>query len=91
MVMIRVTRTEDQSRTLVTIDGELSGESVCVVETFCNQAQSDAKPVQVFLRDVTRVDQAGQTLVTRLAAQGVRVTARGVYTSYLVQTLTCIS
>jgi len=85
--MIRVTRTEDQSGTVVTIDGDLSGESVCVVETFCNQAQLEGKPVQVFLRDVTIVDQAGRMLLTRLAAKGIRVTGSGLYTSYLVQTL----
>ena len=43
--MIRVTKTEEQSGTVATIDGQLSGESNAVVETCCNQAKSNAKPV----------------------------------------------
>lgn len=73
---------------MVTIDGQLSGDSIAVVETCCNQAKSNGKPVQLFLRDVTTVDQAGQMLLSRLVAKGVRLIARGVYTSYLVQSLT---
>ena len=86
--MIRVTKTEEQSHTIVTIDGELSGDSIAVVEACCNQAKSNGKPIKLFLRDITTVDQAGQMLLSRLAAKGVRLVARGVYTSYLVQSLT---
>ena len=87
MLMIRVTKTEERSRTVVTIDGQLSCECVTVVETCCSQAESKRKPVYVFLRDVTTVDQAGTVLLRRLAAKGIRLLARGIYTSYLVQTL----
>jgi len=73
---------------MVTIDGQLSGDSIAVVETCCYQAKSNGKPTQLFLRDVTIVDQAGQMLLSRLVAKGVRLVARGVYTSYLVQSLT---
>jgi hypothetical protein len=83
--MIRVTKTEEQSRTIITIDGQLSGDSVAVVEACCKQAKPNGKPVELFLRDVTTVDQTGQILLSRLAAIGVRQVARGVYTSYLVQ------
>jgi hypothetical protein len=86
--MIRVTKTEEQSRTIITIDGQLSGDSVAVVEACCKQAKPNGKPVELFLRDVTTVDQTGQILLSRLAAIGVRLVARGVYTSYLVQSLT---
>jgi hypothetical protein len=86
--MIRVTKTEEPSLTSVVIDGELSGDSVAVVEHCCTQAKSNGKPIQLFLRDVTAVDQAGQTLLSRLAAKGVQLVANGVYTSYLVEALT---
>jgi ABC-type transporter Mla MlaB component len=85
--MIRVTETEERTRTTVTIDGELSGDSLAVVETCCRQAESPGKPVHLFLRDVTIVDRAGQVLLSRLASKGVSLEARGVYTSYLVQSL----
>jgi len=86
--MIRVTKTEKRSRTVVTIDGQLSGDSVGVVETCCNQAKSNGKPVQLFLRDVTTVDQEGRSLLSRLAAGGVHMSAVGIYTCYLVEALT---
>jgi hypothetical protein len=86
--MIRVTKTSEPSQTNVIIDGDLSGDSIAAVESSCVQAKSNGKPVQLFLRDVTAVDQAGQRLLSRLATKGVRLIANGVYTSYLVETLT---
>jgi ABC-type transporter Mla MlaB component len=86
--MIRVTKTEEQLQSIITIDGDLSGEHVAVVETCCSQAGSDGKRVQLHLRDVTTVDQAGRTLLSRLAERGIRLTGSGVYTSYLVQAVT---
>jgi hypothetical protein len=85
--MIRVTKTEQQSRTVVTIDGQLSSDSITVVEACCSQAEANRKPVYLFLRDVSTVDQAGTNFLRRLAAKGVRLLARGLYTSYLVKTL----
>jgi hypothetical protein len=86
--MIHISRTEETSRTLLTVDGQLSGDSIDVVETCCTQARSGGKPVQVFLRDVTGVDQSGRMLLMRLLARGIGLVASGVYTSYLVQELT---
>ncbi len=85
--MFRVSKTEEPSRTVVTIDGDLSGDYIEVVETCCDQAISVGKPVHFFLRDVSTVDQAGRALLRRLTAKGVRLLASGVYTSYLIRTL----
>lgn len=85
--MIRVTKTEEQSRTLLTIDGELSGDCSTVIETCYAQAAANGKPVAIFLRDITSVDLGCQSLLQRLVAKGVRLLASGVYTSYLVQSL----
>jgi ABC-type transporter Mla MlaB component len=82
--MFRVSKAEEKSRTVLTVDGQLSGDSVAVVETCCEQAMTSGKPVDLFLRDVSMVDPAGYALLGRLAARGVRLRARGVYTSYLV-------
>jgi ABC-type transporter Mla MlaB component len=85
--MFRVTKAEEESATVLTVDGQLSGDSVAVVETCCEQAMTSGKPVDLFLRDVSTVDPAGYALLSRLAARGVRLHARGVYTSYLVRML----
>jgi len=86
--MIRVTKTEEPSKTLVTIDGRLSGEAVGLVQVCCKEAQADGKPVHLFLRDVTAIDDGGRLLLQRLAGNGVRVSGSGVYTSYVVEELT---
>jgi ABC-type transporter Mla MlaB component len=86
--MFRITKAEEPSRTTLTIDGQLSADSIAAVETCCNQAGSNGRLVHLYLRDITSVDQAGQTLLSRLAARGVHLAASGVYTSYLVQALT---
>lgn len=86
--MFRVSKAEERSRTIVTVDGQLSGDYIEVVETCCDQAISTGKPVDLFLRDVSTIDQAGRALLRRLAASGVRLLASGVYTSYIVQALT---
>ena len=83
--MFRITKAEEPRRTILTIDGQLSAESIAAVETCCNQAGSSGRAVQLYLRDVTSVDQAGKELLSRLAAHGVHLSARGVYTSYLIQ------
>jgi hypothetical protein len=86
--MIRVTKTEEPSKTVVTIDGQLSGKSIGLVETSCKEAESAGKPVYLFLRDVTTIDDAGRLLLRHLAGNGVRVSGRGVYTSYVVESWT---
>jgi ABC-type transporter Mla MlaB component len=85
--MFRVSKAEELSRTVVTIDGQLSGDTIAVVETCCDQAMSAGKAVHLFLRDVSTVDQAGRAMLCRLAARGVRLLAGGIYTSYLVKAL----
>ena len=85
--MIRVTKTEERSKAVITIDGELSSESIALVETCCAQAGSSQMPVQLFLRDVTLIDGAGRMMLTRLAVKGIRLAATGLYNSYLVRSL----
>lgn len=86
--MIRVSKAEERSRTIITVDGQLSGDQIEVVETCCDQEISAGKPVHLLLRDLTTIDRAGRALLGRLASKGVHLLASGVYTSYIVQALT---
>ena len=47
----------------------------------------DGKPVDLILRDITGVDEAGQALLRRLAARGASLFANGVYVSYLLDNI----
>ena len=85
--MIRISKEEEDTRTVVTVDGRISADCIELLETCCNQAMAAAKPVCLFLRDVPTVDRSGYALLKRLAEMGVAVAANGVYTAYLVQVL----
>ena len=82
--MIRIFVTEEPVAITCTVDGELVGDSVAVVETCIHQAIAKGRPVHLFLRDVSHIDEVGRTLLSRLATNGVRLRASGVYNSYIV-------
>lgn len=85
--MFRVSKTEERTRTLITVDGQLAGDGVEVVEVCCEQELSTGKPVDILLRDLTVIDQPGKALLCRLAAKGVRLRANGIYTAHVVRTI----
>ena len=65
-------------------DGEMSTECIEPLERCCAEALRENKPVDLVLRNVTGIDEAGQALLQRLAQRGVGLFASGVYTSYLL-------
>jgi hypothetical protein len=69
--MIWVMTTDEPASTTITVDGKLSGDFVDPVEVCCIQAISKPKPVWLYLRDVSLIDERGRALLRRLAEQGV--------------------
>jgi hypothetical protein len=84
--MLRVTKAEGRVRTIITVEGQLCSDCVDLIETSCDEALR-GKQVHLVLRDVATIDEAGRALLRRLAARGVRLRGRGVYTSYLLRAL----
>ena len=82
--MFRLDKKLDDRRTRLTFDGEISTECIESLERCCEEALKDGKPVDLSLRDITSVDEAGEALLRRLAARGVCLFANGVYVSYLL-------
>jgi hypothetical protein len=82
--MIRVMAADEGAGTTITVDGMLSGDCLDPVETSCIQAISKGKPVRLYLRDVSTIDERGRALLRDLAAKGVALKASGVYSSYIV-------
>jgi len=74
-------------RTHLTFDGDISTECIDSLERCCEQALKDGKPVDLSLRDITGIDEAGEALLRRLAARGVCLFANGVYVSYLLDNI----
>jgi len=82
--MIRIQTANNPGGITVEVDGQLVSEYVEEVETSIRKAIEPHKHVQLFLRDVSHIDEAGHTLLSRLAAQGVELSAAGLYSSYVV-------
>ena len=82
--MVRIMTLDELKSTTITVDGTLSGEGIEPVETCCIDALSKGKPVRLHLRDVSAIDERGRTMLRHLAAEGVDLTANGIYSSYIV-------
>ncbi len=82
--MFRLDKELDDRRTRLAFDGEMSAECVESLERCCEEALKDGKPVDLSLRDITGIDEAGEALLRRLATRGVCLFASGIYVSYLL-------
>jgi hypothetical protein len=76
--MIRVTKSEQEDCTIITVDGQLAGENIDVVQLLCDQTLSEGRRLNVVLRDVLPIGEAGRVFLSRLAARGIRLLARGI-------------
>jgi hypothetical protein len=84
--VFRVDKEFGEQRTRLTVSGEISSACIDVLETCCEQAIRDGKAVHLVL-DITTIDESGRALLRRLASKGVRMFAKGIYHSYLVDTI----
>jgi hypothetical protein len=85
--MIRILTTNEPGSITVTVDGQLVGECVDTVNSSVDQAMGEGKPVHLSLRDVSHIDESARELLSRLASQGVELSASGIYSSYIVAEL----
>lgn len=84
--VFRIDKEPGQQRTRLTVSGEISSACVELLESCCEQAIKDGKAVHLVL-DVRSIDDRGQALLRRMAAKGVRIFAKGIYHSYVVDTI----
>lgn len=76
--MIRIMTADEPEGITITIDGKLSDEGIEPVEACCIEALLQRKP-----RDVSPIDERGRTMLRRLAAEGVNLSANGIYSAYI--------
>jgi len=86
--MIRIMTATEPKFITITVDGGLAGECVDAVETCAIQTIAQRRPIRLFLRDVSSIDERGRALLARLAMKGVRLRAAGVCCSYIVAKIT---
>ena len=82
--MIRIQTANDRRGTMIALDGQLVGEYVGEVEASIQKASEQRKNVHLFLRDISHIDETGHSLLSRLAAQGVELSAAGLYSCYVI-------
>jgi len=82
--MIRIQTANDRRGTTIALDGQLVGEYVGEVEASIQKASEQRKNVHLFLRDVSHIDETAHSLLSRVAAQGVELSAAGLYSSYVI-------
>lgn len=82
--MIRIQATYNSDTITIAIDGQLIAEYVPEVEASIRESIEQYKAVHLFLRNVSHIDEAGHALLSRLAAQGVDLSATGLYSSHVV-------
>jgi hypothetical protein len=82
--MIRILTADEPNAVTITVDGQLVDDCVDAVEACSYQAMGQGRPVHLFLRDVSYIDDRGRSLLSRLAGKGVQLRASGVYSSYIV-------
>lgn len=79
--MTRIMTATEPNAVTITVDGQLLGHSVEAVDTRVNQAIGLGRAVRLFLRDITDIDENGRALLSRLAMNGVHLSAAPVRTS----------
>ena len=83
--MIRILTAEEPNAIRITVDGQLVNDCIEAVEVCSYQAIAQGRPVHLFLRDVSHIDEHGRSLLSRLSGKGVHLSASGVYSSYIVE------
>ena len=82
--MIRLQAADNPGGTTIAIDGQLIGEYVAEIEDSIRKSLEQHNDVHLFLRNVSHIDEMGHALLSRLAAQGVQLSATGLYSSHVV-------
>jgi ABC-type transporter Mla MlaB component len=82
--MIRIQAAYNPDGITIAIDGQLTAEYVAEVESSIRESMKQSNDVHLFLRNVSHIDEMGHALLSRLAAEGVDLSATGLYSSHVV-------
>jgi ABC-type transporter Mla MlaB component len=82
--MIRIQAAYNPDGITIAIDGQLTAEYVPEVESSIRESMEQSNDVHLFLRNVSHIDEMGHALLSRLAAEGVDLSATGLYSSHVV-------
>jgi hypothetical protein len=83
--MLRITVREDEKAGHIEAAGKIVGPWVAELENAWRAVQDPGREIEVDLKDVMCVDEAGRQLLGRMHRAGARLVARGVLMNALVE------
>jgi hypothetical protein len=86
--MLRITVQEDGAQCRLQLSGRLAGAWVAETEITWRSAPVSGRPVEIDLREVTGIDEAGRCLLQAMNQAGARFIAKGVAIEALVEEIT---
>lgn len=86
--MLRITLHQDGRQCRLELAGKLCGPWVGETENVWRSASCSANEIEVDMREVTGVDNAGHELLAAMHLAGARLTAKGVWMTALIQGIT---
>jgi len=86
--MLRITVQEDGTVWRLKLSGRLAGPWVAETENTWRSAPVSGRPVEIDMRDVTGIDEAGRYLRKAMNQAGARFIAKGVAIGALVDEIT---
>jgi hypothetical protein len=82
--VFRLRQSENPNGTSITIEGELKGEGVGIVESICREALSKNANVTVLINNITEIDAEGRSFLKRMATTKAQMRAIGIYSRYII-------
>ena len=86
--MLRITVHEEGRQCRLELAGRLCGPWVGETENVWRSARCSGKQIEVDMREVTGVDDAGRTLLAVMHQSGARLIAKGVWMTALIEEIT---
>jgi hypothetical protein len=86
--MLRITVHEDDGQCRLELAGRLGGPWVTETENVWRSAPCSGKEIEIDMRQVTAVDDAGRELLSAMHQAGARLVAEGVAMTALVEEIT---
>jgi hypothetical protein len=88
--MLRITLQEDGTLWRLHLAGRLAGAWVAETENTWRSALVSGRPVEIDIRELTGIDEAGRCLLRAMNQAGARFIAKGVAMEALVEEITGI-
>ncbi len=83
--MFRLRHSDNPNSILITIEGELKGESVRIADSACQAALSRNVRVIILIKNVTEIDADGHAFLRHMAATKAQMRAIGIYSRYVIK------